>query len=69
MIASKDSTDMIVSKELLGKVGSAAEWGDSIVMENSGKAEVFPAFLALISTPELKRIPAQPSKSERAISG
>lgn len=35
----RDSTDMIVSRELLGKVGSAAEWGDS--MDDIRKAGVF----------------------------
>lgn len=64
---------MIVSKELLRKVGSAAEWGEGRVMDDTGKPKVLPAFLASVfrgkDAPILVRIPAQPRKRETAISG
>lgn len=53
---------MIVSRELLGKAGSAAEWGGS--MDDTGKGKVFPVLVLAKTAPVLKCAPAQPWKRE-----
>lgn len=40
---------MIVSRELLGKVGSAAEWGDST--DDTRKAKLFPVLASAETVP------------------
>lgn len=60
----RDLIDTIVSREL-GKVGSAAERGDST--DDTEKAEVFPVLALAKPAPVLQRVPAQPRKRETDI--
>lgn len=61
----RDLIDTIVSRELLGKVGSAAERGDST--DDTEKAEVLPVLALAKPAPVLQRVPAQPRKRETDI--
>lgn len=58
----RDSTDMIASRELLGKVGAATEWEKS--KDNTRKAKMFSVLALAKPAPVLKCVPAQPGKRE-----